>query len=207
MPRDIRKVIPSKTDGTAADIATETGQGTDGATPPPTGTGVRGWLRNIYEALTGLALAITGGKTLSDIFTRLGDGSANVKLRNSAGAIIDPATSQGVASVVTALGSPAQVGEAAAAAAALAAVTALETTQKDVKRSVTDFRTILDYDGRTDGNAVYVGKNLQTVAVAAATWAIAKLFYDASGNLLDVQILIGAWTGRAALAWKAPGGD
>lgn len=76
-----------------------------------------------------------------------------------------------------------------------------------IMRSVTDFRTLIDYAGRVDGNPVYVGKNLQSAAIGAATWSIQKLFYDALGNLLDAQVLTGAWTGRAALAWKPVGGD
>lgn len=70
-----------------------------------------------------------------------------------------------------------------------------------------DLRTILDYDGRTDGNPVYVGVNAQAALVGDATWYIKKLFYDASARLVDVQILIGAWSGRAALGWRTSGGD
>lgn len=70
-----------------------------------------------------------------------------------------------------------------------------------------DLRTILDYDGRTDGNPVYVGTNAQTALVAASTWWIKKLFYDANARLIDAQILVGAWSGRAALGWRMPGGD
>lgn len=68
-------------------------------------------------------------------------------------------------------------------------------------------RVILDYDGRTDSNPVYVGKASQSTLVAATTWEVLKLFYDGSGRLVDSQVITGSWTGRAALAWKSSGGD
>lgn len=82
-----------------------------------------------------------------------------------------------------------------------------EVTLLDIKRSVTDFRTLLDYDVRTDGNPVYVGKNLQAVLTSAATWVVQKLFYDSSNRLIDAQVLAGTWDGRAAFAWKPAGGN
>jgi hypothetical protein len=79
---------------------------------------------------------------------------------------------------------------------------AREATLADVKRSITDYRTLLDYDNRVDGNPVYVGKNLQTAAQSAATWTIQRLNYDLTSRLTDVQVLTGvAWTGRAGLGW------
>lgn len=50
----------ASTEATLAGVRTDLG--TDGATPPPVlgaGTGVRGWLRSIYEKLTG-SIAVTG---------------------------------------------------------------------------------------------------------------------------------------------------
>lgn len=72
---------------------------------------------------------------------------------------------------------------------------------QDVKRSVNDYRTLLDYDVRTDGNPVYVGTNAQAAAEADATWTVMRLTYDASNRLTDKQVLTGSWTGRAGLAW------
>lgn len=69
------------------------------------------------------------------------------------------------------------------------------------------FRKLLDYDVRLDGNPVYVGTNLQTALIADATWTVQKLFYDITNRLIDAQVLTGTWTGRAALAWRTAGGD
>ena|SRR3990167_2056969 len=73
----------------------------------------------------------------------------------------------------------------------------------DVKRSVSDYRTLLDYAGRTDSNPVYVGKNLQTAALSAGTWVIQKLLYDTNvpPRLIDVQVLTGIWNDRETLGW------
>lgn len=73
-------------------------------------------------------------------------------------------------------------------------------------RPVAD-RTLLDYDGRLDGNPVYVGSNGQAALVAGTNWVVKKLFYDSLSRLVDAQVLTGSWTGRAALAWKPAGGD
>jgi YD repeat-containing protein len=62
--------------------------------------------------------------------------------------------------------------------------------------------TRLDYDVRTDGNPVYVGKAAQGTATAAATWTIQKLTYDTSSRLTRAEVLTGvAWNSRASLAW------
>lgn len=69
-------------------------------------------------------------------------------------------------------------------------------------------RKLLDYDTRSDGQPVYVGFNTRTALVAATTWIIYKLFYDASNRLLDVQVVtLAAWSQRTAVVWRSPGGD
>lgn len=78
---------------------------------------------------------------------------------------------------------------------------ATEATLLDVKRSLTDYETRLDYDVRIDGNPVYVGKNLNGASTAAATWTIQKMTYDVTSRLTRAQVLTGSWDGRAALPW------
>lgn len=78
---------------------------------------------------------------------------------------------------------------------------AVKSLTQDIKRSVTDFESRLDYDGRTDGNAVYVGKNTNGRATSASDWSIQKLTYDSSNRLTRAQVLTGAWDNRTTLAW------
>ncbi|MGH2375925.1 MAG: hypothetical protein ACRDIC_20945 [bacterium] len=90
---------------------------------------------------------------------------------------------------------------------AAGSVTPIGTTANPFVTQAAALRTLLDYDTRLDGNPVYMGQALQTILTTAATWTIKKLFYDALNRLVDTQILIGSWAGRAALAWKPAGGD
>lgn len=78
---------------------------------------------------------------------------------------------------------------------------ATEATLLNVKRAISDFETRLDYDVRTDGNPVYVGKQAQGTATSASTWIIQKLTYDASARLTRTQVLTGSWDNRASLGW------
>lgn len=73
-------------------------------------------------------------------------------------------------------------------------------------------RSILDYGARTDGQPRFVGFNVQSATIATATWIVLQLFYDASGNLIDKQVLTDvAWgantAARDALGWRAAAGD
>ncbi|MGH7425733.1 MAG: hypothetical protein ACREJP_06155, partial [Candidatus Methylomirabilales bacterium] len=76
-----------------------------------------------------------------------------------------------------------------------------------VVRPTTDYRVLLDYDTRLDGNPVYVGTAVQTLSTAGTTWVVKKLFYDTLNRLIDSQVLVGVWNDRAALAWKTAGGN
>jgi len=82
-----------------------------------------------------------------------------------------------------------------------AAGLANETTLASLRRGLTDYESRLDYDVRTDGNPVYVGKNMQGTATSAVTWTIQKLTYDASNRLIRAEVLIGIWDNRATLGW------
>lgn len=75
---------------------------------------------------------------------------------------------------------------------------ALKAEVRDVKRALTDYEVRLDYDVRTDGNPVYVGKAPQGTATSATGWTLQKLDYDASARLLRVQVVNNAvWDDRA----------
>jgi hypothetical protein len=71
------------------------------------------------------------------------------------------------------------------------------------KTITTDTRTLMEYSA---GKLIYSGTNSQSVSVGDATWVIKKLFYTGN-DLVDVQVLTGSWSGRAALSWKSQGGD
>lgn len=69
----------------------------------------------------------------------------------------------------------------------------------DVKRSISDYETRLDYAARLDGNPVYVGKNLDGTATSAATWVVQKLDYDATARLTRQQVRINiSWDSRVS---------
>lgn len=76
-----------------------------------------------------------------------------------------------------------------------------ETILQDIKRSITDRESRLDYDTRTDGNPVYIGKNGNGAAESAADWVVQRLSYDGSDRLTRAQVLIGVWSDRATLGW------
>lgn len=63
----------------------------------------------------------------------------------------------------------------------------------DIKRSVTDYETRLDYGTRTDANPVRVGKAPAGTAPSATTWDILTLEYDASARLNRSTPSTGAW--------------
>lgn len=62
-------------------------------------------------------------------------------------------------------------------------------------------RVRLDYVLRGDGNPVYRGKNTQTALDSDPNWVIQRFTYDLTGNVTDIQILMGAWSSRASLPW------
>lgn len=87
-------------------------------------------------------------------------------------------------------------------ASVLAELTAILSTQTDVKRGVSDAENRLDYDVRTDKNPVYVGTAPNGTATSAAAWSILKLSYDASARLTRKQVLLDqVWDDRASLSW------
>lgn len=64
-------------------------------------------------------------------------------------------------------------------------------------------RSLMEYIA---GKLVYTGTNIQTASVDATSWIIKKLFYTGN-DVIDVQVLTGAWSNRAGLSWKSAGGD
>lgn len=78
---------------------------------------------------------------------------------------------------------------------------ATEGTLQEVRDGITVMETRLDYDVRTDGSPVYIGKNVNGTSTGAATWTVQKLTYDSSNRLTRAQVLEGAWDNRASLSW------
>jgi hypothetical protein len=68
----------------------------------------------------------------------------------------------------------------------------------------------LDYDGRTDGQPVYIGKAPAGAKTTDTTWTIWKLTYDGSNNFLRQRIGVSVdgktknlWSNRANLDYTA----
>lgn len=61
--------------------------------------------------------------------------------------------------------------------------------------------TLLDYVARTDDNPVYTGTNTTGTAQADESWTVTKTVYDANNRFTAREVLKGAWTNRASLAW------
>lgn len=59
----------------------------------------------------------------------------------------------------------------------------------------------LDYDVRTDDQAVYMGTASTGTDVDDAYWTLSKYTYDGSNRLTRVQYLTGSWTSRTTYAW------
>jgi len=57
----------------------------------------------------------------------------------------------------------------------------------------------LDYDVRTDDNAVYVGIGARGLADSAGGWLIFKLAYDISNRLTSKKSAVGIWNNRGSL--------
>lgn len=84
---------------------------------------------------------------------------------------------------------------------------ATEATLQQIRDSLTGaggsaVESRLDYDGRLDGNPVYVGAANQGTATASADWTVQKLEYDVSARLTRKQVILDAvWDDRASLGW------
>lgn len=168
---------------------TDAGLGTDGATPPAiSGTGVRGWLRAIYERLVAGVARSWALSSTTDSVTTVPSGTQTVAGTVAVSGQVG-VTDAGGSLTIDAATLPLPTGAAS------------DATLLDVKRALTDYETRLDYAGRTDANPVYVGKAAQGAATTT-TWVVQRLEYDASGRLTRAQVLQGPWDNRAALAWS-----
>ena len=81
--------------------------------------------------------------------------------------------------------------------------------QKKKKKPHTDiwnypeqFQTLIDYDDRTDDNAVYIGRSSKGSAASADNWVIYQLTYDEDDRLVVVQVATGSWDNRASLTYE-----
>jgi hypothetical protein len=80
--------------------------------------------------------------------------------------------------------------------------TGLDAALDDVKRSITDFETRMDYAARADGNPVYIGKASQGRSTDVTVWTIQKMDFDALSRLVRVQVVSGLkWDDRATAGW------
>lgn len=57
---------------------------------------------------------------------------------------------------------------------------------------------LFDYDGRTDGQPVYVGY-AELGTLESGEWVIHYFEYDVNSNITRIQSRRGSWTNRAAL--------
>lgn len=61
-------------------------------------------------------------------------------------------------------------------------------------------REKFEYDG--SDQTIYIGRNkVQNASTALADWYISKITWD-TGNITDVELLIGSWDNRATLNWN-----
>ena len=72
----------------------------------------------------------------------------------------------------------------------------------DVWNYPEQFQTLIDYDDRTDDNAVYIGRSSKGSAASADNWVIYQLTYDEDDRLVVVQVATGSWDNRASLTYE-----
>lgn len=77
---------------------------------------------------------------------------------------------------------------------------AKDSTSLDIKRGVTDYRKLIEWNASSQ--PIYVGLNAQASATTDATWTIQRITWDANGLPTDVQVLVGVWDNRATLGWS-----
>lgn len=71
-----------------------------------------------------------------------------------------------------------------------------------VKDVPTDQQIAADYDGRTDGQPVYLGFALRTAATSDSVWIIYKFTYDGSDQMTTRKVAYGIWDNRASLTYQ-----
>ena len=65
-----------------------------------------------------------------------------------------------------------------------------------------DYTIRFDYDGRTDGNPVYVGYATKASAEGTDGWIIIKFAYDGSNQVTSKKVAFGNWTARAGYTYN-----
>ena len=64
-------------------------------------------------------------------------------------------------------------------------------------------KTMLDYDGRTDGLAIYVGIAKETTPENGGEWLLMKLAYDGNDQLISKKVnRTSNWTNRASATYS-----
>lgn len=69
------------------------------------------------------------------------------------------------------------------------------------KRTVhlpSDFKVRYDYDGRTDGQPVYIGYAPKASLTSDAVWIVHKFTYDGSDNATERNTQFTSWDSRAS---------
>lgn len=65
--------------------------------------------------------------------------------------------------------------------------------------NVPNTQRLVDYDGRTDGQPVYIGRARISASQDDTVWLIHYTTYDANGYFTSVLSKEGAWSSRALL--------
>lgn len=71
-----------------------------------------------------------------------------------------------------------------------------------IKEIPADWQMRLDYDGRTDGQPVYLGYAQKGVAASADGWIVYKFTYDGSDQVTLRQSYYGVWDDRASYTYE-----
>jgi len=71
---------------------------------------------------------------------------------------------------------------------------------EDVGDIGVDVQTKVEYDA--NNNPIYIGHNRQDKTDNDENWIIYKLLWDANGNMIHKQRMIGRWIERTTLTWR-----
>jgi len=72
----------------------------------------------------------------------------------------------------------------------------------NIKDQPVNYQMLIDYDGRTDGQPVYVGYAHFAKGVSEDAWVIYNFQYDGSNQLTSRKTAYGVWDDRGSLTYQ-----
>lgn len=85
---------------------------------------------------------------------------------------------------------------------AMATISVRDLASQKVKDTPADLQIAVDYDGRTDGQPVYLGMAVKSAATSESVWIVYKFTYDGSDQMLTRKSAYGIWDNRASLTYE-----